>query len=180
MDKEVIGKKSVRITISQAASEKLKKLAGRETLPGAYLEKLIDDLAAAKGSKMIEPQLSEGILLRNEVNLKLDSLAHSIERLTNIFLENQRLSEQAGMASSPSLSGLRQSGPSNRYEPARSQYDKRPGQIGPNWEGSQPNPSAPEGNQSAPSFPPLEFNQEGSREVDTEEKIRKYEEDNPW
>jgi hypothetical protein len=90
MEKKPIAEKSVRLAISRTAYEELKSLAGPDISPAAYLERIVGDLAKGQRGKISEPALPEGVFIRNELSIKLDSLAHSLERLTDIVLENQR------------------------------------------------------------------------------------------
>jgi hypothetical protein len=175
VDKKQVGK-SARLIITRETYQILQELAGSDMSPGSYLDKIIGDLARGKHEKSIGEKLPADIPFSNELAFKLDNIASGIERLTNLLLENQKYAGSTRMTPSPGVTNTTRQGQAEEYESAHSNSKS----FGPpKQERSHSNPPAYSSN-IGHSFPPLQVGGDRRGEEDIEEKIRKYEAENPW
>jgi hypothetical protein len=173
MKKKPTEDKIITISLSAETYEKLKDLAGPNVTPEDYLNRTINELAEGKKGERTPPGMFDYNTYFVEMVRKLDGLASNIERLTKITLDSRASGEDIRMKPSPA--------PWNRgdsYESGFTSHDIS-SEKGSGKQNESLMPPSSYGDHFMPVPQPVQ-DQETGEEPSLEEKIKKYEEDNPW
>jgi hypothetical protein len=158
--------KYISIEIQQSTFQQLKDLAGVDLPPEKYLDNIINQMSTGiplehlkSASKAMQTSLTE-------IVEKLAAIADSLQRLTEITLENRRAKETLQGSFTPL--------------PPGQQETSGPGFMRQNKHGETQNHFYD--NQAFPLSPPANvFDDAGGEEASSlAANIKKYEEENPW
>jgi hypothetical protein len=176
LDSERTGGKYINIRIQRSTHQQLIDLAGPDLPPEQCLENIVNQIAT--GTPMENLKQTSTIMQAPlmEITSKLAVLSDGLRRLTEITLENRRAIETMQAMLTPLPLGRPDS-----FSPGFKRPDKPGEPQNPVWEKPYYPPQFPD-NRAFPVSSPANISDESGDEGAgiLADKIKKYEEENPW